>query len=82
MRSETLIPLDRVHPPSRDTRDGDHIEIDRQVAEYLARGGKINRVDHTANNTHNQPIIRNRRDQVAWAKRHNRISSKGLDTPV
>lgn len=81
MRSDSLIPLDRVQPPTRDTRRQDHEEIDQQVAEYLAQGGTIQTVDHTHNWTYTQPVKRSRQDQVAWARRHNRISKKGIDTP-
>lgn len=80
MRSDSLIPLDRVHPPTRDTRRKDHEEIDKQVADYLARGGTIQTVDHTQNWSFSQPVKRARNDQVEWARRHNRISKKGIDT--
>lgn len=74
MRSDSLIPLDRVHPPTCDMRRKDHEEIDQQVAEYLACGGKIETVHHTQNWSYNQPAKRTRDDQVEWARRHNRIS--------
>lgn len=80
MRSETLIQLDRVSPPSRDTRENAHREISDQVNQYLAQGGQIQTVDHTQNWSYNQPVKRARNDQVEWARRHNRISKKGIDT--
>jgi len=81
MRSDSLIPLDRVHPPTCDMRRKEHDEINQQVADYLARGGTIQTVDHTQNWSYNQPPKRNRFEQVEWARRHNRISKKGIDTP-
>jgi len=80
MRSESLMPLDRVHPPSRDTRENAHREISDQVSQYLAQGGQIQTVDHTQNWSYNQPPKRSRLEQVEWARRHNRISKKGLDS--
>lgn len=52
--------------------EADRIRINREVAEYLAKGGKIQKVDHTANHTYRQPIKRKRKDQVEWARRYAR----------
>jgi cystathionine beta-lyase/cystathionine gamma-synthase len=43
--------------------------IAQQVAEFLARGGKIDQVDHTANRSFSEPIVRKKADQVKWVKR-------------
>lgn len=51
----------------------DRIRINADIAKYLARGGKIEAVDHTANATYHDGPKRNRRDQVEWARRHNKV---------
>ena len=45
------------------------IEIQKQIAKFIADGGRIDRVDHTANHSHAQPTKRSRRDQVDYLKR-------------
>ena len=69
MRSEKLIQLDRPILPSRDTREAEHIQIDREIAEYLARGGEIHQVTQEDCHAHQQPIKRTRRDQVDFNRR-------------
>ena len=73
MRSEKLIQLDRPVPPSRDTREEAHRELADQVAAYLAGGGTIDTVTHTDNHSHDQPIKRNRKDQIQYMKAYNKI---------
>ena len=46
--------------------------IQRQIREYLERGGTISQVDHTANATWGDPPKRKRKDQVKWCKAFNR----------
>ena len=45
------------------------LAIERQVAEYLARGGTVATIDHTDNHCHDQPVRRSRREQVDHMKR-------------
>jgi len=54
-------------------KDLDRIRINRDVANYLSAGGKIQAVDHTANASYGEPAKRNRTDQVEWARRHNKV---------
>ena len=45
----------------------------QQTADFLAAGGVIECVDHTSNHSFNQPIKRERKAQVDYMRRHNKI---------
>lgn len=55
----------------------DRIKIDSEVAEFLARGGSIKTYDHTANHGYNQPVKRERKAQVEYMRRRNKITPCG-----
>jgi hypothetical protein len=74
MRSDKLIQLDRPTPPSRDTREAEHKRVQAQVDEYLAAGGGIHQVDPSENHYSRQPIKRDRRAQVNFMRRWNKIT--------
>lgn len=52
------------------------IIIQRQIADYLASGGNIEVVDHTANFEYRQPVKRSRKDQVAHMRRFGRVRGR------
>lgn len=54
-------------------KDLQRIIIQRQVSEYLERGGEIQVIDHTANFEYRQPVKRSRKDQVAHMRRFGRV---------
>jgi hypothetical protein len=47
--------------------------ISNDIAEYLARGGVVDRVDYTANRSYLEPPKLTRRQQVRLQKTRNRI---------
>ena len=55
------------------TNEQNRIKIQSDVAKYLASGGTIDRVDHTANHGYRQPKKRNRKEQIAYRKRVNKV---------
>ena len=44
-------------------------KISSQVEQYLAQGGEISTHDHTSNSTWDQPVRRNRKDQIAHMRK-------------
>lgn len=52
------------------------IAIAAQTAKFLTSGGKVQAIDHTANNGFQSPAKRSRKDQVEWAKRNNRVRGR------
>lgn len=54
---------------SERTNDLIRERLNRDVDEFLARGGKIQRVDFTANHEYRQPKRRSRLEQIAYSKR-------------
>lgn len=60
-------PAPALHPTSEKQAQRD--EIERLTQEYLARGGSVEQVDHTANHSHQQPAKRTRKDQVQYLKK-------------
>lgn len=68
MKSDYLIRFADKDPIRLDNSEAGR-EIAAQVAEYLANGGVITQVDHTANRSHNQPIKRSRKEQILEVKR-------------
>lgn len=50
------------------THDMQRIEIRLQTLKFLAQGGEIKTVDHTANRSFKQPIKRTRKEQVKYIK--------------
>lgn len=51
-------------------KERERIAIRLQTLKYLARGGTVVPVDHTANHSYQQPIKRNRKDQVNYIRRY------------
>ena len=49
------------------------MEIAQQTVDFHARGGKVEKVDHTANHSYQQPAKRTRKEQVKYRKRLSRI---------
>lgn len=50
--------------------------ISLHTASYLASGGQIQRVDHTANASYSEPIKRTRREQVEHQRHMGRYATK------
>lgn len=69
-----MIQLDRPIPPSRDTREAEHKRVQAQVEEYLAAGGAITSHPPEDNHFNRQPIKRDRRDQVNFMRRWNKVT--------
>lgn len=62
-------------------KDMQSAEIAQQVADYLARGGRIDQVDHTANKSYREPLRRTRKQQVQWARENLKgRKQKGVDS--
>lgn len=59
------------HSAGSAAKEADHITIDKDVAAFLAKGGKIKQIDHTDNYSFNQPVKRTRKEQVKHNKRFN-----------
>jgi len=53
-----------LHHDGVESRNAEQITIDKDVAEFLARGGKVHKVDYTENRSFKDPIKRTRKDQI------------------
>ena len=51
------------------TNDINRLAIANAVKDYIASGGTIQHVDHTSNQSYDQPIKRTRKAQIAQVKR-------------
>ena len=52
------------------SHDMQRIELTIQTLKFIAQGGEVQQVDHTANHSYKQPVKRTRKDQInCWRNR-------------
>lgn len=50
------------------THDNNRENLKRDIAKFLAGGGKIKHVDHTANKSYKEPVKKTRAQQIRAVK--------------
>ena len=54
------------------SHDMQRIELRMQTLKFIAQGGEVQQVDHTANHSYKQPVKRSRKAQVEYERRRTR----------